>query len=107
MGNDPSRDHTDALLVAAGRGDLDAFAAFFDRTAPVTFGMLRAALGHPEWAEHAAEDVYLQLWRTAPTFGSTGRSAWATVVAEVLRALSGPVHDLVTSARLESGRCAP
>ena len=81
----PSLEHTDALLVAAGRGDLNAFAAFYDRTAQVVFGMLHGVLGHPARAERATEDVYLQLWRAAPEFDPVGCSAWAMLMVTTRR----------------------
>ena len=84
-GADSSLEHTDALLVAAGRGDLNAFSAFYDRTAQVVFGMLHGVLGHPARAERATEDVYLQLWRAAPAFDPVGGSAWATLMVMVRR----------------------
>jgi hypothetical protein len=93
---DRDRDHTDALLAAAGRGDLDAFAAFYDRTAPAVFELMCRALRRSLQAERATQDVYLQLWRDAPAFGSTGRSAWSMVMSEVHRALAGATHELVT-----------
>ena len=84
-GADPSLDHTDALLVAAGRGDLTAFSVFYDRTAQVVFAMLHDVLGHTARAERATEDVYLQLWRAAPDFDPAGCSAWATLMVTVRR----------------------
>lgn len=91
-----SRDLTDALLVAAGRGDLDAFAAFYDLTAPVVFGMLHRVLRHPARAERVTRGIYRHLWRTAPGFDpAAGRSAYATLLLAARRALVGPLHDLV------------
>ena len=97
IGADPSRHHTDALLVAAGRGDLDAFAAFYDRTAPTVFRMLHGVLDHAARAERATEDVYLQLWRAAPSFDPTDGSAWAMVMFVARRAFIGPGPDLGTA----------
>ena len=87
----PGCDQTDALLVAAGRGDLNAFAVFYDRTVPVVFEMLRGALGHSARAARATEDVYAQVWRAAPAFDATGRSAWSTLMFEARRALADPI----------------
>ena len=93
------RDHTDALLVAAGHGDLDAFAAFYDRTSPTVFWLLCRAMGRSARAERVTQDVYLKLWRDAPSFAATGRSAWSAVMSEVHRALAGPTHELVSPHR--------
>lgn len=88
---------TDALLVAAGRGDLDAFAAFYDATAPRIVGLLHGVLGRPERAESLTEEVYLAAWRDAPTFDPRVRSAEATLVRFVRRALIAPVRQRLAS----------
>lgn len=85
---------TDDLLVAAGRGDLDAYAAFYDQTAPVIFGLLRGGLGECDGAERATERVYLRLWRTAARFDPTGRSAYALLLCTARRELIGRLRDL-------------
>lgn len=83
---DLSRRETDPLLVAAGRGDLDAFAVFYDRTAGTVFGQLRRALGVR--AELATKQVYVQMWRAAPAFDPTGTSAYAVLLATTRRVLA-------------------
>jgi RNA polymerase sigma-70 factor, ECF subfamily len=60
-------DEVGGLLQAAGCGDADAFAAFYDRTASVVFGVLHHALGEAA-AERAMVRVYVRVWRTAPDF---------------------------------------
>ena len=89
------RGATDALLVAAGRGDLSAFATFYDQTAAAVFGLLRAVLGDPARAEQATERVYLHLWRTAARFDPHGRSAYALLLHTARRELITRVHDLL------------
>jgi hypothetical protein len=82
-----NRTETDALLVAAGRGDLDAFMTFYDRTVGVVFALLHQDLG-PR-AELATTQVYLQLWRTAAGFDPAVCSAYATLLSTACRALTG------------------
>lgn len=65
----------DGLLEAAGEGDKAAFGVFFDWTSPVIFGCIRRATGGPREAEQLTENVYVGLWRSAPRFGASGRSA--------------------------------
>lgn len=89
----------DELLVAAGRGDLGALAAFYDRTAPAVFGLLRAMLGAAPLAESAAERVYLQVWRTAPRFDPAGESAYALLLGAARRELVGRVRDILADRR--------
>ena len=81
-----NRTETDALLVAAGGGDLDAFITFYDRTVGVVFALLRQDLG-PR-AEFATTQVYLQLWHTAAGFDPAVRSAYATLLFAACRALT-------------------
>ncbi len=92
----PGRATTDDLLLAAGRGDLDAFVAFYDSTASVVMGLLDGVLGRRE-AERLTEEVYLALWRGAPGFDPLVRSADATLLRTARRALVGPVRRLLTS----------
>jgi Sigma-70 region 2. len=90
-----SRDYTDDLLVAAGRGDLPAFATFYDQTVATVFGLLRSVLGESVGAERATERVYLQLWRAAPRFDPTGRSAYSLLLSTARRELVVRVRDAV------------
>lgn len=61
-------DEVDELLQAAGRGDFDAFASLYDRTAPAVFNHLHHVLGDATAAERATVRVYVRVWRTAPDF---------------------------------------
>lgn len=61
-------DEVGGLLCAAGRGDLDSFAAFYNRTAPVVFNLLQHVLGDSTAAERASVRVYVRVWRTASAF---------------------------------------
>lgn len=78
----PAR-RANALLRAAGRGDQAAFGTFFDRTAPVILGCLRRVLRGRGEAERVTENVYVQLWRTAPRFAVEIRSAHAQLALAV------------------------
>lgn len=82
------------LLAAAGRGDLCALGALYDRTAPLVFGLLRAVLG-AESADRAAERVYLRVWRDAPRFDPERDSACTLLLTAARRELVRPVHDAV------------
>jgi RNA polymerase sigma-70 factor, ECF subfamily len=61
-------DEVGGLLRAAGRGDFDSFAAFYDRNAPVVFNLLQHVLEDSTAAERATVRVYVRVWRTAPAF---------------------------------------
>lgn len=84
----------DALLVAAGRGDVDALGAFYDATAPVVFGLLRRVVGDVEEAARATSRVYLDLWRAAPRFEPDDRSAYALLLHLARREVVGRLGDI-------------
>ena len=54
------------LLTAAGRGDTEAFGAFYDLTVPLIYPWCHRVLGDPVRAGNAAERIYLEVWRAAP-----------------------------------------
>jgi RNA polymerase sigma factor (sigma-70 family) len=55
-----SDDSDTALVLAARRGDDDAFAALLGRHRPLLVALCRRALGDPERAEDAAQEAVLQ-----------------------------------------------
>lgn len=83
-----------ALFAAAGRGDLCALGALYDRTAPLVFGLLRGVLG-AESADQATERVYLRIWHDAPGFDPERDSACTLLLSAARRELVRPVHDAV------------
>ena len=58
----------DELLARVGAGDRQAFAALYDATAPRVFGLVRRLVVDPAQAEEVTQDVYLEIWQTAPRF---------------------------------------
>jgi RNA polymerase sigma-70 factor (ECF subfamily) len=67
-----------ALIERSAAGDRDAFAAFYDETSSVVFGVASRVLGDRFEAEEVTADVFLQVWRTASRFDSSRGSpiAW-------------------------------
>jgi RNA polymerase sigma-70 factor (ECF subfamily) len=65
----------DDLLVAAGAGDRVAFGALYDRTSARVFGLVRRLVVDPAQAEEVTQDVYLEIWQTAPRFDRDRGSA--------------------------------
>ena len=65
----------DDLLVAAATGDRAAFGELYDRTASRVFGLVRRIVVDPAQAEEVTQDVYLEVWQTAPRFDPTRGSA--------------------------------
>lgn len=71
------------LLVSVADGDKDAFARLYDRVSAVVFGVIKRVLVDPTMSEEVAQDVMLEVWRTAPRFEATrgSASAWITTIA--------------------------
>ena len=67
----------DALLCLVGRGDSDAFAAFYDRTRARVYGLILRLLRAPGYSEETTQEVYLQVWRSAAQFDPAAGSALA------------------------------
>lgn len=72
----------DALPLIA-EGDRDAFAPFYDELAGAVFGTVRRVLRDPAMSEEVTQEVFVELWRTAPRFDPERGSAmsWAVTVA--------------------------
>ena len=63
--------------------DADAFAAFYDLTRARVFGLVSRVLRDPGYSEETAQDVYLQVWRSAANYDPNAGSplAWLLTVA--------------------------
>ena len=67
----------DELLARVGTGDRQAIAALYDATSPRVFGLVRRLVVDPAQAEEVTQDVYLEIWQTAPRFDAARGSALA------------------------------
>lgn len=73
----------DELLVRVARGDTPAFEAVFDQMADSVFGVIRRVLRDPAQSEEVAQEVMVEVWRTATRFDLTRGSAstWILTMA--------------------------
>ncbi len=71
------------LMAQVCRGDEQAFARLYDRLAPTVVGVARRVLRNPAQADEVAQEVFVELWRTARTFDRDRASvgAWAAMIA--------------------------
>jgi len=79
---DPAGDPT-LLMRQVASGDRQAFTVVYDFVSPVVFGVTRRILRDPAQAEEVAQEVFLELWRTAARFDPERASVrtWAAVMA--------------------------
>ncbi|WP_412126387.1 sigma factor [Streptomyces murinus] len=71
------------LLHAVALGDQEAFAAVYDTVAGSVLGVARAVLRDQAQSEEVAQDVLMEVWRTAPRYRPERGSAlnWILTLA--------------------------
>ena len=79
----PERSEVDGLLRSVARGDDAAFARLYDLIAPRVFGLARRVLRDPAQAEEMAQEVLVEVWRTASRFDPARGSGitWVLTIA--------------------------
>ncbi|MFE7239331.1 sigma-70 family RNA polymerase sigma factor [Streptomyces sp. NPDC057582] len=71
------------LLDLVARGDQAAFAKVYDAVCGPVLGLVRSVLRDPAQSEEVAQEVLVEVWRTAPRFRASRGSAmnWVLTLA--------------------------
>jgi len=73
----------DALLMQVAHGDQAAFESVYDQMAGPVYGLARKVLRDPALSEEVAQEVLLEVWRTASRFDPSrgGAASWVLTIA--------------------------
>jgi RNA polymerase sigma-70 factor (ECF subfamily) len=90
----------EALMGQVAVGDRDAFTTVYDAVAGPVLGLVRRVLRDPAQSEEVAQEVLVEVWRTAARY----RPAKGTVMAWVMTLAHRRAVDRVRSAQAAADR---
>ncbi len=91
------------LLERVQAGDRGAFNDLYDALAPAVFGAIKRVLRDPAMSEEVAQEVFVEVWRTADRFDASRASAatWVVTMAR-RRAVDRVRHEQSQRNRIEA-----
>ncbi|MFZ3569671.1 sigma-70 family RNA polymerase sigma factor [Streptomyces sp. BH097] len=98
--NPASKPDLEKLMAAVGQGDREAFAALYDDVAGPVFGTVRRVLRDHAQSEEVAQEVLVEVWRTAVGY----RPERGTVINWILTLAHRRAIDRVRSVESAAAR---
>src|ERR1700757_2247710 len=95
-------DDLDVLLDRVAHGDRAAFATVYDLTKTRVYGLVMRVLRDPGYSEETTQDVYLEVWRTAPAYDPAKGTALAWLLTVAHRRAIDRVRAEQAGSRRES-----
>jgi RNA polymerase sigma-70 factor, ECF subfamily len=87
------------LLALVARGDEQAFAELYQQVAAAVFGLVSRVVRNPAQAEEVAQEVFVELWRTASRFDPARGSARSWIMTCAHRRAVDRVRSAECAAR--------
>jgi RNA polymerase sigma-70 factor (ECF subfamily) len=95
------------LLGLVARGDQAAFEELYDRLAGPVYGVIRRVLRDPAQSEEVAQEVLLEVWRTASRFDASRGSGATWVMTMAHRRAIDRVRSEAAAAEREHRTAQP
>ncbi|HEY1920219.1 MAG TPA: ECF RNA polymerase sigma factor SigK [Streptosporangiaceae bacterium] len=95
------------LMRLVGRGDEEAFSAVYEQVSSTVYGLVLRVLRDPAQAEEVAQEVLLEVWRTASRFDPARGSAQAWVATMAHRRAVDRVRSAEAAARRDDQAAPP
>jgi RNA polymerase sigma-70 factor (ECF subfamily) len=92
-------DVLERLLIQVARGDEQAFADLYQRVAAAVFGLVSNVVHNPAQSEEVTQEVFVELWRTAPRFDPARGTARSWIMTCAHRRAVDRVRSAESAAR--------